>query len=330
MGCCAGMDDQSIMDDRLSSLAWQITLALALLTAIAFNIVDLSVRVDLSATTVAIISGYAFLTIYYRFIRQRPGVARPLIGFGQLFTVVLMGIMLTYAASAVPLPYRDAELHAIDRWLGFDRDAYIAFLRRNEGLRDVLTFSYCTLMLQNFLVLLVTIVARRIDRLQAYIIAFAIAVTATAMIGSVIPAANTMIYLDKVPTHLSTLPDGVHSYFPTLEGLRNGTLRIIDFGHLEGLISFPSFHTANAILFVWALWPMRILRAILVPLNLLLIAATPLCGAHYVTDIVGGVAVAFAAIAATTWLIRSPLANERHAGSIGRVPRTSQMMSTRL
>jgi membrane-associated phospholipid phosphatase len=308
------MHHRSIIDDRLSSITWQITLAIAILAATAFNIVGLSVRVELSANVAAIIAGYAFLTIYCRFIRQNAEVARALISFGQLATVILMGIMLSYAASAVPLPYRDAELYAIDRWLGFERDTYIAFLTRNEGLLNVLTFSYNTMMHQNILVLLVAIVARRIDRLQAYIIAFAIAVTATAAIASVIPAANAMIYVDKIPTDLSTLPGGGHSYFPTLEGLRNGMLRCVDFNCLEGLISFPSFHTANALLFVWALWPMRTLRVVIVPLNLLLIASTPLCGAHYVTDIVGGAAVAFGAIVATNWLIRMPLANERLAG----------------
>jgi membrane-associated phospholipid phosphatase len=308
------MHRRSIIDDKLPSITWQITLAIAILVAAAFNIAGLSVRVDLSANIVAIISGYTFLTIYFRFIRQNAAIARALISFGQLTTVILMGIMLSYAASAVPLPYRDAELYAMDRWLGFDRDTYIAFLRRNDGLLNVLTFAYNTMMHQNILVLLVAMVTRRIDRLQAYIVAFAIAVTVTAAIASFIPVANAMIYVDKVPTGLSTLPDGGHSYFPTLEGLRNGTLRIIDFNYLEGLISFPSFHTVNAFLFVWALWPMRTLRVVLVPLNLLLIASTPLCGAHYVADIIGGAAVAFGAIVATAWLIRMPLANERLAG----------------
>jgi membrane-associated phospholipid phosphatase len=310
------MHDRSVMDDRLTSVTWQVTLAIAILAALSSNVIGLSVRVDLSANMVAIISGYAFLTIYCRFIRQNVEVARALISFGQLVTVILMGIMLTYAASAVPLPYRDAELYAIDRWLGFERDAYLLFLKRHDGLLDVLSFAYNTMMRQNLLVLFVTIVAGRIDRLQNYIIAFAIAVTATAVIACFIPAANAMIYVDKVPTDLSTLPDGGHSYFPTLEGLRNGTIRIIDFDHLEGLISFPSFHTANALLFVWALWPIRFLRPVLVPLNLLLIASTPLCGAHYVTDIAGGAVVAFAAIVATTYLIRMPVTNARLAGVV--------------
>ena len=98
------MSDRLIVNDRLTRLTWQITLATALLAAIALNIADLSIRLDLSANMVAIISGYVFLTIHYRFVRQNAEVARALISFGQLVTVVLMGILLTYAASAVPLP----------------------------------------------------------------------------------------------------------------------------------------------------------------------------------------------------------------------------------
>jgi hypothetical protein len=39
----------------------------------------------------------------------------------QLVIVVVMGIVPSDAASSVTLPYRDAELLAMDRWLGFER-----------------------------------------------------------------------------------------------------------------------------------------------------------------------------------------------------------------
>jgi membrane-associated phospholipid phosphatase len=305
------MDIRSTIDDRLPSLAWQATLAITILALIAFTIVGLRVRVDVSPNMVVMISGYVFLTVYYRFVRQSPEIACTLISFGQLLVVILMGIMLSYAASAVPLPYRDAEFHAIDRWLGFEREAYIAYLQRHDELRRILSFAYGTLMHQTVLVLVVAAVARNMGRLQTYVVAFAIAVAATAAVASFVPAANAMIYVDKVLTDLPISPDGVYNYFPTLEGLRGGTLRTINLGDLEGLISFPSFHTANAILFVWVLWPIRVLRAVLVPLNLLLVASTPLYGAHYAVDVLGGAAVAFGAIAATTWLMRRTEASRR-------------------
>src|SRR4029453_269765 len=199
----------------------------------------------------------------------------------QLAIVIIMGLMLSYAASTVTLPYRDAQLLAFDRWLGFEREAYMAYLKRHTALREVLYFAYMTIVHQTLLVCIVPLLVRRVDRLQAYIIAFVLAVTATAVTASFIPAANALIYVDQAPTNLSTLPDGGHSYFPTLEGLLAGTLRTIDFGGMEGLIGFPSFHAANAILFVWALWPIRLLRFPLLVLNFLLIASTPLAGAHY-------------------------------------------------
>jgi membrane-associated phospholipid phosphatase len=319
------MSDESIVDGRRTKLVWQITLSTVLLAALALNVAALSIRLDLSANMVAAVSAYIFLLIYYRIVRPNPEVGRALISFGQLVTVVTMGILLSYAASTVPLPYRDAQLYALDRWLGFERDTYIEFLRRHDSLRGVFSFAYNTMMHQNILVLLIAIMARRGDRLQTYIIAFAIAVTATAAIASVVPAMNAMIYVDGVSRDLATLPDGGHSYFPILEGLRNGTVRAVDFsGRIAGLISFPSFHTANAVLFVWTLWPIRILRAVLLPLNLLLIASTPLCGAHYVTDIVGGVAVAVGAIIATTWLIYMPRASECIGGFAAVVPETGR------
>jgi membrane-associated phospholipid phosphatase len=300
------MSDRSIRDDRLlSAVTSQTTLGIALLAALAMNLVGLSCSFELSADTAVLLTSYVFLTVYVSFVRPNAELARVLICFGQLVVVILMGLLLTYAASAVPLPYRDAELHAINRWFGFDRANYLAFLRRHDALHDVLSFAYNSMMKQNILVLVAAILTWRLDRLRLYIIAFAVAVTATAIIGGCIPAVNAMIYLDGVSKEFSTLPEGGHSYFPVLDGLRNGTLRVIDFRSVEGLISFPSFHTANAILFVWALWPIRILRLVLVPLNLLLIAGTPLCGAHYAVDIVGGLAVACGAVAATNWLIHA-------------------------
>ena len=46
------------------------------------------------------------------------------------------------------------------------------------------------------------------------------------------------------------------------------------------------------------------------PLNLALIVATPTVGAHYFIDVVGGIVVAFAAIAASHLLCRRAKADE--------------------
>ena len=100
---------------------------------------------------------------------------------------------------------------------------------------------------------------------------------------------------------------------------------------MEGLIAFPSYHTANAILFVWALWPLRLLRPVMLALNALLIASTPLAGAHYLVDLIGGALVAAGAIFLTSRLTRSSPATAPSpmTGEADGLPRTPVLADMR-
>ena len=44
---------------------------------------------------------------------------------------------------------------------------------------------------------------------------------------------------------------------------------------ITGIVSFPSFHAASAVLYIWALWPVRYVGGAAVILNLLMMASTP-------------------------------------------------------
>ena len=66
--------------------------------------------------------------------------------------------------------------------------------------------------------------------------------------------------------------------------------------HTDGIITFPSFHTSTAALFVYSARNMKSLLALLVPANLLVILATPPCGGHYVVDTLAGLVVAVATV----------------------------------
>jgi membrane-associated phospholipid phosphatase len=54
---------------------------------------------------------------------------------------------------------------------------------------------------------------------------------------------------------------------------------------------------------MWALWPVRRIGGIAAALNLLMIAATPVIGAHYLIDVAGGIAVAAASIWVTKFYL---------------------------
>ena len=113
------------------------------------------------------------------------------------------------------------------------------------------------------------------------------------------------MYFDLTPAQYAALPVDVYTPARTLDALRSGGLKIIRLDNLEGLIAFPSFHTAASILYGWALWPIRFIRWPMAALNLAIISTTPVCGAHYAIDVIAGAAVAFAAIAASGLVCRN-------------------------
>jgi len=92
-----------------------------------------------------------------------------------------------------------------------------------------------------------------------------------------------------------------------LDPVRDGTLRHLDLFTLAGIVTFPSFHAASVVLYVWALWPVRWMRPIALVANAAMLASTPIDGGHYFVDLIAGVAVAGAAIFAARWLSRSIL-----------------------
>ena len=80
----------------------------------------------------------------------------------------------------------------------------------------------------------------------------------------------------------STLPQG--RFLAHFNGFRTGSLSVIRFDDLEGLISMPSFHVAGGLMLTWAFRGYRVVWVFAV-LNGLLMAATVLSGAHYGVDL---------------------------------------------
>jgi hypothetical protein len=221
----------------------------------------------------------------------------------QLLLVLLLGTMLSYTAAALPLPLQDANLLAIDNALGLDRRAYIAFFDSRPWLFNTVTLAYFSFMPQFMVVLLALFAAKQPLRMQQFVLAAGAALFVTDAISVLTPSITT-IYLDLGLPVGAEIPAHRYTPLPTLQALRSGLPYWIDLSAVEGLISFPSFHTVGAILFVWGLWTVRYVRWIALALNTALIAATPFIGAHYFIDLAGGAAVALFAVSAARRLSR--------------------------
>ncbi|MGY4285344.1 membrane-associated phospholipid phosphatase [Bradyrhizobium sp. LM2.7] len=137
----------------------------------------------------------------------------------------------------------------------------------------------------------------RYVRLQLFMLAMSLALAVTIAISAVVPAIGTYYGLQLPAAHFPEINTAVYAgQLRDILALRDGSLHELRLFMLSGIVSFPSFHAASAVLYMWALWPVRGIGGIAAALNLLMIAATPVIGAHYIIDIVGGIAVAAASI----------------------------------
>jgi membrane-associated phospholipid phosphatase len=245
-------------------------------------------------------------------VRADEQIAAAIETTGQLLLIVLLGIILSYPAAATALPYRDAELYAIDQWLGFDRRAYVDFVSNHDWLVTTVNVLYLTMQPQLGLVPLVLILARRLGRLQEFVVAFTVALMLTVAIFVFVPAVGAFVHVDLTPEEYARLPAAIYTPARSLDALRSSALQFVPLNDLEGLVAFPSFHTAAGLLYAWALWPLRPLRWPVIILNCAMIATTPLGGAHYVTDLLGGAIVATLAVVVT----RRICAERPHARAI--------------
>lgn len=223
-----------------------------------------------------------------------------LTALAQMTMAVPVMLTLTYVATSINFPLRDAQLLAWDRALGFDFRRFLGFINDNPELIPVLARSYSSISLQMMLLVLVLPLAGCYRRGAEAICAYGFTLFATTCISVFVPAIGVYGVLGLGAADLPYFePMGYYDTLRDAPLVRAGALLELRLTQLVGIVTFPSFHAAAAILYMWSFWPFRWLRLVSVPWNILMIIATPLGGGHYLVDILAGISVATAAIMAT-------------------------------
>lgn len=275
---------------------WLLIAIMALATAVALTATSLAVAWTSNPTLPALLCALFGLGQYFRYRRQRLDLHAMCNIAVQIVLVLLLGVLLTYAATAANFPYRDAELHKLDQALGLDRTVYLDLFRAHPWLNDIVAVAYLTLLPQFAIVPVMLLATGKTARAHSLLFAIGIALLLTSMVATFVPAVSAFYYLDIAPLALATLSLDFQSLLRTIEALRSGALQTIRLDDLQGLITFPSFHTAGGLLLAWAAFAVPYVRWVGLGLNAALIAATPVVGAHYFIDLMGGAAVAAIAI----------------------------------
>ncbi len=254
-----------------------------------------------AATIPTAIAAALALTVYLYALAKGdqadPKLIFSLGAISQLFFVVIIMGPLTYVTGVANWPLRDHTLLAIDRAMGMDPEMIARFVNEHDWLGGLLLRAYGLIKIMLLAVPVALTLTLRLVRLQIFVFAFSIALIITVAISTFVPAVGTWYGLDISPSQFSSLDSSLYTaQLRDIAGLREGSLRHLEMFKLTGIVSFPSFHAASAVLYLWALWPVRYIGGIAAALNLLMIASTPVIGAHYMIDVFGGVALAVISI----------------------------------
>jgi membrane-associated phospholipid phosphatase len=252
-----------------------------------------------AVTNLLLFAAYRFYTTTRNDLR----IASALNCTAQIIAFAAVGAPLSYIAASADFPLWDATIAAWDKQLGFDWMGWLAAMNNHAELHWIFAAAYSSFTVQTAAVVLAVAAAGHVLWLRQYVLSFILATLVTIVIAAVLPAQGAWGYLHLSPEYYPAIhPVTQELHLATFHGLRDGSYRDLIAQGALGIITFPSLHTAAAVLLIIAMWPIKYLRWVGMLLNLTMIAATPVDGGHYFSDVIAG-----ATIAMLSWMAAARL-----------------------
>jgi len=230
----------------------------------------------------------AALGAFYQWSGRSPRIASMALWVVLWITFSVLAAIMTYAAAAYAGTLRDGLFGALDHRLGFDWAAWFAFIGHHRNVKFVLALVYDSLMPQILLSISVFAYLGWDERNGELLLSVILALIITTVFFALFPALGPC-------TEVRWSCDLYNLYLPDLIGLREGVPSSFDLTKLKGIIAFPSFHAALAVLFSYAHRGWRGFAPV-AGLNTVMLASIPSEGGHYLVDVIAGLAVAASAI----------------------------------
>jgi PAP2 superfamily len=309
------MDDEVCAVEGLDRLIWAVIVLVAVFVVTALLLSNFHLAWQTFAAPALACSTLLAGGWFYSRWRADARLASGLFSTAQLVAFAAVAAPLSYIAASANLPLCDAALDTMDRALGFDWKALLAWMNTAPFLYRVLRPIYLSLTLQMTTVVLCLAFSGRHLWLRTYTLAFLCAALVCIAISAALPAAGAWPHYGLTASDSGILP-AVSTSWPVFYGLRDGSFRVLVAVGSEGIITFPSLHAALAVLVTAALWPVRYLRWAAVILNTAMLIATPIDGSHYFSDVLAGVALAaLSLLIAQTVAARMRAHPQRRGGS---------------
>lgn len=203
-------------------------------------------------------AGLAAIGLYYRYRRRNDVFAATLLALSQIVAFTIFGAALSYMAAICGDVLWDDTFVRWDRAVGFDWVSYRNWVESSSFVSGLLSLGYQSIKVQMVVVIAYFGLSGSTAIVQRFVFAVVVAGLVSIVISALMPAFTMYNYVGG-PID-SFAPAVGYSYVETLTGLRDGTLRSMNVTAAEGIIAFPSYHAALAVIFGWALWHDRFLR----------------------------------------------------------------------
>jgi PAP2 superfamily protein len=288
--CDAAMDAVALR--RLDRLIWTIVAATATIVLAAPLVSGFRIAWHAFLAPALACGIMLAAAAFYRYWRTDARLASGLTSTAQVVAFAAVGAPLQYLAASANLPLYDHAFDAIDRALGLDWKAMLAWMNAWPVVFDIMRPIYLSLTLQMTTVVLCLAFSGRLIWLRVYTLAFILAALVCIAVSVLIPAAGAWPYYGLTAADSPHVLPTVSTSWPVFYGLRDGTWRTLAAVGSEGIITFPSLHAALAVIVVGALWPVAVVRWLALALNVAMLIATPIDGSHYFIDVIAGIALA--------------------------------------
>ena len=227
-------------------------------------------------------------------------VARDLAEYVGLFgAFAMIGAVASYPDAAASSGSVDMLLEHADQLLHFDWVSLYLLTSRHPCLQVVGAIAYQSIYFVPAVLFLQFAWYGRKAEAHRFLVSLWLSAVITLVLVRWLPAKGPLALLWKRP--VLYMPQSALYQVHLIPLLQQHRLQIVDLDALHGLVSAPSFHAVSGVLYILFARKMPGVRMPLVGLSLVMLAATPVEGTHYLIDIIAGAFVAFIAYAAA-WL----------------------------
>ncbi|MDR9394976.1 MAG: phosphatase PAP2 family protein [Roseovarius sp.] len=201
--------------------------------------------------------------------------------------------LLNHLTMMTAIPLADDMLAGWDHALGISWHMYFDWVHASPVAIEILKTSYTSLTSLSVLALAGLIAMRQTLRARYFIEVFFVTALICIVMGAGFPAKAAVLHIIpdlSLYPNFDEVPGSYHiEHLTALRGAEGSVT--LELSNLPGLVTFPSFHTAAGILLSVAYWRTRLFAPV-VGYTVIMIASTPVFGAHYFIDIFAGAAIA--------------------------------------